>query len=240
MIDNNLKKIPVMVLCGGLGTRLSRYLPANTPKALALINGVPFIDYQLDFLYKNNIRNFFYLLGHGSDPIVEHLETLRKSYPECTFKYLIEEYPLGTGGALINGIGLINHQYFILINGDTYLECNLKDFFEKFVKLSPTAMMGVFKVNSGQSYGYVDFDSSNKLIDINYQIKRSGYINAGILIFNKEKLKLHQLMKGGNYSLEDDVILNIRNDIYIYKSINRFLDIGTQESYKIAQLLLKK
>ncbi len=239
MIHQNLSKIPVLVLCGGLGTRISRCLPINTPKALALINGIPFIDYQFIFFYKNNIRNFFYLLGHGADSIVEHLAKLKSKYPDCTFKYLIEEYPLGTGGALINCLNSINHNHFILINGDTYLECNLVNFYETFSKMLPTAMMGVVKVNSSQNHGYVDFDANNRLVDIQYQIKESGYINSGIFILNKEKLKLQKLLQGVSYSLEDDIIMPLRNDIYVYKTIDKFIDIGTESSYKAAQLLLK-
>ena len=35
--------VDVVILCGGLGTRLKTLFP-NTPKALASINGVPFLD----------------------------------------------------------------------------------------------------------------------------------------------------------------------------------------------------
>ena len=43
------KKLNVIVLCGGFGTRIKSSI-GNIPKILAPINGIPFINYFLKWL----------------------------------------------------------------------------------------------------------------------------------------------------------------------------------------------
>ena len=67
-----------------------------------------------------------------------------------------------------------------------------------------------------------------------------GWINAGIYVM--QKTWLNRLPEKTFYSLEDDVLGSIKGQkVYGYKSfesIDRFIDIGTPESYRDAELFL--
>ena len=63
----------VVILAGGLANRLGD-LTKNTAKILLPISCKKFIDYQLNLLNKNKIKNIIYCLGHHSIDITNYLE----------------------------------------------------------------------------------------------------------------------------------------------------------------------
>ena len=58
-------KTPMLVLAGGLGSRIKPVLK-EVPKALAPIQGKPFLEILLDNWTSRDIKNFIFLLGHKS------------------------------------------------------------------------------------------------------------------------------------------------------------------------------
>lgn len=53
----------VVILAGGLGTRLSEYTK-NIPKPMILINGKPIIIRIMNFYAKQGFKNFYLALGY--------------------------------------------------------------------------------------------------------------------------------------------------------------------------------
>ena len=60
-----------VVLCGGLGTRLMPHT-ANLPKPMIPCNGKPFLEYLLEQLSGEGIRDFLLLTGYMGDKIRNH------------------------------------------------------------------------------------------------------------------------------------------------------------------------
>ena len=48
-------------------------------------------------------------------------------FPNANISFSEEEIPLGTGGGVLNAIGLLGKDPFLLINADIYHQINLKD-----------------------------------------------------------------------------------------------------------------
>ena len=65
-----------VILCGGLGTRL-RARVADRPKALALVQGRPFLSHQLDWLAGNGLFDVTLAAGYLGDQIKEFARDLR-------------------------------------------------------------------------------------------------------------------------------------------------------------------
>ncbi len=86
-----------IILAGGLGTRLKEVVP-DTPKSMALINGRPFLEYQLDYLDRWGLRRVILSVGYGKEKIQDHFGG---QYKSLQIAYSVEEEPLGTGGAII-------------------------------------------------------------------------------------------------------------------------------------------
>ena len=61
----------VVVLMGGLGTRLKEFT-ADTPKSLVEVEGRPFFDYQLDLMQLWGFRKFVFLIGYRANMIEDH------------------------------------------------------------------------------------------------------------------------------------------------------------------------
>ena len=107
-----------VVLAGGLGTRLAPVLK-DQPKVLAPLAGRPFIDWKLDEFARNGITHVTLLLGHGSEPVITHLE--HGNYPFTIETIIDGPTLLGTGGAVMNIIDTIRNDFF-LTYGDSLLD----------------------------------------------------------------------------------------------------------------------
>ena len=62
----------LIILAGGLATRL-RPLTDKIPKSMVLVNGLPFIDYQLKLFKKNNFKKIIICLGYKGDMIKQYV-----------------------------------------------------------------------------------------------------------------------------------------------------------------------
>ena len=96
---------PVLILAGGLGTRLGK-LSKNSPKSLININGKPFIDYQLKYLKLQGVNEVVICTGYLGEQIKNYVGNgikfnLQVSYSEDGSK------KLGTGGAILKALSLL-------------------------------------------------------------------------------------------------------------------------------------
>jgi NDP-sugar pyrophosphorylase family protein len=66
-------KTEVVILCGGLGSRISKLLPLGTPKVLADVGGVVFLDLLLDKLAREKFTDVTLSTGYGHDKVVDHI-----------------------------------------------------------------------------------------------------------------------------------------------------------------------
>ena len=81
----------VFILCGGQGTRF-REVREDIPKALAPINGTPFLDLLLNDLVSQGCRRIILGTGYLSEQIESHLQKRK----DAEFIISREKRPLGT------------------------------------------------------------------------------------------------------------------------------------------------
>ena len=112
-----------IILAGGLGTRLRSVVP-DLPKCMAPINGIPFISYLIDHLNKEGITNFVFSLGYKSEAFISLIE---EKLPMKNFTVVIEDEPLGTGGAIKLACEKVKNENVIALNGDSLFKVNLKE-----------------------------------------------------------------------------------------------------------------
>ena len=128
-----------VVLAGGLGTRIASVL-GTRPKALADVAGRPFLDWKLDELRRNSIEHVTFLLGHGSEEIIDYLEGTNETMEiQC-----IVDGPhlLGTGGALANALDQLPGNFF-LTYGDNLLEMPYRELSEAIVRAKTSCALAV-------------------------------------------------------------------------------------------------
>jgi len=112
-----------IILAGGLGTRLKDAIP-DLPKCMAPVAGKPFLSYVIDHLRMGGVERFIFSLGYKWGVIEEYLQ---KEYSTLNYTSVIEEEPLGTGGAIKLAMGKFASGNVAIANGDTLFKVNLTE-----------------------------------------------------------------------------------------------------------------
>src|SRR5262249_4174832 len=118
------RKMQVVILAGGKGTRLRAEVP-DLPKPLAPINGRPFLEYQMSYWIGQGVDRFVLSVGYKSESVIE---TVADRFGDASVIYAVEDQPLGTGGALLLARQqLKTDEAFLVLNGDTFFDLPLSD-----------------------------------------------------------------------------------------------------------------
>lgn len=213
----------MVILAGGKGTRLGN-LVKNLPKSLVKIQGKPFLEYQLEFLKKNDIRDIILCVGHLGTQIKEMFGD--GSSFDMNIRYSTEDQLLGTAGAIKKAEPMLDDIFFTMY-GDSYLFLNFKEVMRFFEVNNKLALMTVYKNNNL-------YDRSNSAIADNLVKKYSKtdvtpdmvYIDYGVNVFRKQALGLIQ--KNLYCSLETVFPqLIAKNELLAYEVGERFYEIGS-------------
>lgn len=112
----------VAILAGGLGKRL-RPLTEDRPKILVEICKRPILEWHIYWLSKFGFKDFILLIGHAKEKVIEVIGS-GKRYG-INVAYVVEDEPLGTGGAIKNAESVLrNEEWFLVINGDIITDLN--------------------------------------------------------------------------------------------------------------------
>jgi N-acetyl-alpha-D-muramate 1-phosphate uridylyltransferase len=178
---------PVAILAGGLSTRL-RPLTESIPKAMVPINGIPFIDYQLHYLKHQGIEKVVLCVGYLGHIIEKHVANGSQYGINITYSYDGDTY-LGTGGALIKALDLLDDNFFILY-GDSFLPIEFKHIQDAFLQNQYPALMTIYKNQNQGDKSNVRLISSN-LIEYNKKnpVPDMHYIDYGLSIVSKSIFK---------------------------------------------------
>lgn len=230
------EKLTAVILAGGLGTRL-RSAVGDCPKVLALVNNRPFLSYVLDQLLCNCFSHVILCTGHGADKISAAFDN---AYKGLTIEYSLERKPLGTGGALRNALSRIKTDHVLVMNGDSYIDTDLKTNIEWYFQNKIVVSLLLAKVSNVGRYGRVDVDG-NGIVKQFIEKEESavpGWINAGVYIL--EKSLIANMPTGKSFSLEHEFFPNLVNKgLCGFQSKGTFIDIGTPESYDKAEQFFK-
>ena len=221
-----------IILAGGLGTRLKEAVP-DTPKSMALINGRPFLEYQLDYLDRWGLRRVILSVGYGKEKIMDHFGG---QYKSLQIAYSVEEEPLGTGGAIISALQHVEGFSVFIFNGDTYFDVNLQrlDDFRR-IKEADICLAMRFEIDPAR-FGMLEFDNNNRIIRFYEKPDgiEEGYINGGVYIVRKDFLLRFGLPE--KFSFEKDFLQKYyqTEEIYGMRCFSYFRDIGIPEDYQKA------
>jgi NDP-sugar pyrophosphorylase family protein len=222
-----------VILAGGLGTRLGP-LTKETPKVMVSINGQPFLLHLLQLLKSQKIKDIILSIGYLGQQVRDFFGNGKSL--GVSLRYSEEkEKLLGTGGALKQAQSLLD-DYFLVLNGDTYLPVDYRDVERTFLKHNKKAIMVVY--NNQEDTGVknnVALDDDLMVIEFN---KGSSspvlkYVEAGVLSLRRETLNL--IKETGSVSLEKGLYpaLIEQREIAAYVTRKRFYDIGTPKQQKI-------
>ena len=221
-----------IILAGGLGTRLRSAVP-SLPKCMAPINGVPFIAYVISHLQKQGVEKFIFSLGYKSEAFIQFLTSY---LPIHNYTIVVEDEPLGTGGAIKLGLTKSTSEHVIALNGDSLFKVNINQELAFHIKHNAKCTLALKPMQQFDRYGAVEIDKDNIIVGFKEkQYVKAGYINGGVYIL--EKNHFLSLPLDNKFSFEVDYLQKYCDEKFIYGDIQDtyFIDIGIPEDYDRAQ-----
>lgn len=243
-----------IILAGGLGTRL-RAVIRDIPKPMAPIHGRPFIEYQLEYLRNQGVRDVVLALGYQWQVIREHLGD---SYKGLSLTYSVERRPLGTGGGILLAMRTLEGEAregvvschanksrpILVLNGDTWFPLSLSALLNFHRTKHSAVTVGVSQQQASQRYATIALSGQGQIDCFSTGIKHKPndkvFVNGGVYLFSKQLLTKWQNKVGEELSLEHDLFEGAvaENRCYGFLSKAPFLDIGIPEAYYQAQYFL--
>lgn len=232
-----MDKTKVVILAGGLGTRL-RPVTLETPKPLLTVQRKPILNHLIELFKKHDIEESLILINKNH---TEDYKWWKKRYQKelpQKVKIHVEPEPLGTFGGLKH-IKKYLPTTFVLSNGD-----ELKDFpldklieFHKNHKEKPLATIALVKVDNPSDYG-VPVMVGDKIREFLEKPKDppSNFISSGLYVLEPEVFE-HADWSKGFLMIEKDIFpkLAASGKLAGYKVANgRWYDCGTLERWEKA------
>jgi NDP-sugar pyrophosphorylase family protein len=231
-MPDRLGNIPAVILVGGLGTRLRPLLPDHQ-KVVAPVAGRPFVFRLLDQLGDAGLQRVILCTGYKAEQVAE---LVGANYRGLSITYSPEPAPLGTAGAVRHALSLINSHTVLVMNGDSFCEVNLGALWESHRRSGANATLVVIEVPEARDGGRVTLNEAGAITSFVEKgtSRAAGWMNAGIYLL--QRAVLESIPSGRAVSIEREVFPAwIGRGLYAFRTAGKFLDIGTPESYAVAQ-----
>ena len=166
----------VIILCGGLGKRIASVIP-DVPKPLAAIGEISFLDILLKQIFDQGFKKVILAVGHMGEKIIE------KYSNDSRISFSIEDIPLGTGGAVIHALGKIESEYFIVMNGDSYCDIDLVEFYEKHKETESLLSIVVAKIDDASDRGNICIGGDGRITSFKEKTSvRRFFMERGVIL----------------------------------------------------------
>ncbi len=223
-----------VILAGGFGTRL-RSVIDDRPKCLAPILGRPFLAHQLERLARAGLKQAVICTGYLAEQVEE---AFGEQFGDIRLRYSREIEPLGTAGAIRLSAEIIESDSMLVLNGDSVCAADLRLFAADYEKIGCQPLMLLTPVDDTARYGRVECDDSTPVFKVNQFMEKGvagpGWINAGIYLLPRNFVL--EFPQGRACSIEKEIFPGWASEgkLFASKIESEFLDIGTPESYMLA------
>ncbi|MFH0891394.1 MAG: nucleotidyltransferase family protein [Candidatus Falkowbacteria bacterium] len=222
-----------VILAGGRGLKM-RPFTYEMPKAMIPINGRPVLEYIIENLRRNDIREIIVSIGYLGKKIEEYFSDGAKF--GVKIKYLKQGKESGTVTPVLDAMKLVKDGPFLVYYGDVLSTIDLLDMGDFHLAGGAVATMAITSVKKSSDWGVVRMQGNRIYSYLEKPDSRkdlSHLINAGIYIFEPEIFKY---LKPGMKKLEHEVLplLVERKALNGYLFAGDWFDVGNPEIYKNA------
>jgi prepilin-type processing-associated H-X9-DG protein len=217
--------LPVVVLAGGLATRL-RPVTERIPKSLVDVAGEPFAVHQIELLRRHGLTDITFLIGHLGEMIVDSLGDGGRW--DVRLRYVVDgPRALGTGGAIRRALHELGDPFFV-VYGDSYLDCDYAAIERVFTDSGKSGLMTVYR-NENR------FDRSNVLFadgriiryDKQHRTPDMRYVDYGLGGFRKSAFAGRDDEAFDLAVVYQDLLA--KDDLAGFEVPDRFYEIGSPE-----------
>jgi D-glycero-alpha-D-manno-heptose 1-phosphate guanylyltransferase len=223
-----------IILVGGLGTRLRETVP-DVPKPLAPIAGRPFLHWLLDHLDRAGVRRAILAVGYRAEMIRSAVGT---RHGNIAIECVVEDEPLGTGGALRRSLAHVRGNSAFAFNGDTLFLVDLQRMAEAAWRSPGSLVVALRHVQDADRYGTCVVEGDRIVSFAAAKPQRGGLINGGVYVLPRTLFDRFALPD--KFSFEHDFMERHVDELAPSAVISDgdFIDIGVPASYAAAQTLI--
>lgn len=176
--------IPVVMMAGGLGTRLSPYTNI-LPKPLIPIGDYPIAEHIIHRFCTYGCNQFYMIVNYKRNMIKAYFDDLQKDYE---LSFLEEQKPLGTGGGLSLLKGMVNDT-FILTNCDIVIDDDLTKAYRQHVEFGNLITIVCSLKNFVIPYGVVNVGENGTIESLQEKPNMSFITNTGCYFVEPEVIE---------------------------------------------------
>jgi mannose-1-phosphate guanylyltransferase len=223
--------VDAVVLVGGQGTRL-RPLTLTAAKPLLPTAGVPFLEHLLSRIRAAGIQHVVLGTSYKAETFKEHIGD--GSAFGLEIEYVVEDTPLGTGGAIANVSDRLRGSTAVVFNGDILSAVDLPGLLAAHEERSADVTLHLVKVADPRAFGCVPTDRNGRVQAFLEKTENppTNQINAGCYVFRRSVLE--SIPTGRVVSVERETfpgLLNAGTAIFGYVDSSYWLDLGTPAAY---------
>ncbi len=173
--------IPVVIMAGGLGTRLYPYTKV-LPKPLIPIGELPIIEHIINKFSSFGCKDFYIVVNHRKAMIKAYMTETPKPY---NLHFIDEDKPLGTAGGLSLLKERINGSFF-LTNCDTLIDADYSKLYKEHRENGNTITMVTAFKHMVIPYGVISLSEGGAISEFTEKPKIDVMINTGFYVVDKK------------------------------------------------------
>lgn len=222
----------VFLMAGGFGKRLTP-LTNQMPKPLLEVGTKPILEEILLSFINSGFHNFYISTHFMADKIRDYFRD--GSEWGVSIKYIHEEKPLGTAGAL----SLLPEEEIdlplIMMNGDLISNINFSSLLDYHRENKAELTMCISEYALKIPYGVI-VKEDDRLIKIDEKPSHKFFINAGIYVINSDILKTVRKDTPIDMPALIEGIISDKESVKVYPIHEYWLDIGQLDDFNKAKL----
>lgn len=223
-----------IIQAGGKGARLQSITKDKIPKPMVKVLGKPLLQWQMQMLVENGIKEIFLVIGHLGQVIKDYFKDGEDFGVKIT--YIEEKEPMGTGGILFCFRDMFDTDEDILfLYGDIFWDISIERMQE--YHHNKNANITAFAHPNSHPYDsdVLVLDNENRIVNILSKNSKRDFwyrniVNAALYIIRASVI--NNLQNRGKVDFEKQILMEeIRKSgqVYAYCSTEYVKDAGTEE-----------
>lgn len=177
-VDNRRRAgLPVVIMAGGLGTRLYPYTKI-LPKPLIPVGELPIAEHIINRFCGFGCSEFYLVVNYKKNMIKSYFNDLERDYQ---IHYVDEDTPLGTGGGLSLLKGQL-HEPFFLSNCDILLDADFGDVYNHHKKCGNLITMVCAFKHFTVPYGVIEMGEGGSVLAMREKPEMNFLTNTGVYV----------------------------------------------------------
>ena len=223
--------VDAVVLVGGQGTRL-RPLTLSSPKPMLATAGVPFLEHLLSRIREAGIKHVVLGTSYRAQTFSDHFGD--GSDFGLELEYVVEEEPLGTGGAIRNVYDRLSADDVMVFNGDILSGVELSGLLHTHRSAQADVTLHLVSAADPRAFGCVPTDAQGRVQAFleKTETPPTNQINAGTYVFKRSAIR--DIPAGRVVSVEREIfpgLLTAGAKVVGHLETSYWLDLGTPAAF---------